>query len=139
MKILVIDDDPQIAEVVTIAFELQWADAKVVVADSGESGLSVLERENPHLVILDIGLPGIDGFEVLKVIRSKSMVPVIMLTVRSDEEDVARALDLGADDYLTKPFSHLVLLARAQSVLRRYFVGSRSPVHVELPSVRFAQ
>jgi DNA-binding response OmpR family regulator len=128
LKILVIDDDPGITEVVSIAFELRWPDAKVMVAESGENGLLMLESENPQLIILDIGLPGIDGFDVLRATRSISNVPVIMLTARDDQTNIARALEMGADDYLTKPFSHLILLARAQALIRRSFIGAETSV-----------
>ena len=119
LKILIIDDDPNVREVVSLAFELRWPDANVLTAESGESGLMILEIENPQLMILDIGLPGIDGYDVLSATRSISNLPIIILTARDEETSATRALDMGADDYLTKPFSHLVLLARAQAVLRR--------------------
>ena len=128
LKILIVDDDPGIREVVSLAFELRWPDAKVFVAERGESGLMILESENPQLMILDIGLPDIDGYEVLCAARSLSNLPIIMLTARGEEANVTRALDMGADDYLTKPFSHLILLARAQAVLRRSFTGAERPV-----------
>jgi len=128
MKILLIDDDPGIAETVSLAFELRWPDAKVLAAESGEMGLAVLDSQEFQLIILDIGLPGIDGFGVLGAIRSLSDVPVIMLTVRGAEADVVKALNMGADDYVVKPFSYLVLLARAQSVLRRTFTGIKNKV-----------
>ena len=128
LKILIIDDDPGIGEVVSLAFELRWPDAKVMVAESGESGLMILESEDPQLMILDIGLPGISGYEVLSATRSVSDLPIIMLTAREDESNIIRALDMGADDYLTKPFSHLVLLARAQAVLRRSLTGVEKSV-----------
>jgi DNA-binding response OmpR family regulator len=126
LKILVIEDNQGVAEVISLAFELHWPNAQVVIAETGEIGLWMLESENPQLVILDIGLPGIDGFDVLKATRSVSNVPVIMLTARGEEAYITRALDLGADDYLTKPFSHLVLLARAQAVLRRSLMGAET-------------
>lgn len=119
MKILIIDDSPGVREVVSLAFELHWPDANVLAAESGESGLMILETENPQLMILDIKLPGIDGYDVLRATRSVSDVPIIMLTAKDEETSATRALDMGADDYVTKPFSHLVLLARAQAVLRR--------------------
>ena len=119
MNVLLIDDDQDIADVVTLSFEMRWPDARVSVSSSGESGLSRLENENPQVIILDVGLPGMDGFEVLKAIRAISDVPVIMLTVRGSDEDVAGALDMGADDFVIKPFSPLVLLSRVQAVLRR--------------------
>ena len=123
MKILIIDDDPSIREVVSLAFELRWPDANVLTAESGEIGLMMLEIENPQLMILDIGLPGIDGYDVISATRSISHLPIIILTVRGEESSATRALDMGADDYLTKPFSHLVLLARVQAVLRRSLTG----------------
>ena len=91
----------------------------------------MMESENPDLVVLDIGLPDIDGLQILKEIRGFSDVPIIMLTVRDRDVDVARALELGADDYITKPFSHVELLARVQSVLRRVHAtgsGSEPPL-----------
>ena len=128
LKILVIEDNQGVAEVVSLALELRWPEARILIAETGESGLLMLESENPNLVILDIGLPGIDGFEVLKATRTVSDVPVIMLTARVNDTDVTRALDLGADDYITKPFSHLVFLARVQAVIRRSLVGSEASV-----------
>ncbi|MBI2855769.1 MAG: response regulator transcription factor [Chloroflexi bacterium] len=119
MKVLLIDDDPDIAETVGLAFELRWPNARVAVAQNGNAGLDMLESEDPQIVLLDVGLPDINGLQVLKHIRSVSNVPVIVLTVKDAETDVAWALDMGADDYVTKPFSHLVLLARVQAVLRR--------------------
>ena len=128
MKILIIDDDPGIRDVVSLAFELRWPDANVLGAESGEIGLMILEIENPQLMILDIGLPGIDGYAVLNATRAISDLPIIMLTARGEEASATRALDMGADDYITKPFSHLVLLARAQAVLRRSLRGVEKSV-----------
>ena len=120
MKILVIDDDPDIADMVSLAIELRWPDARISIAESGESGLAKLDAGNPDLIILDIGLPGIDGYEVITAIRSVSAVPVIMLTAREDQGSVTRALDLGADDSMTKPFSTSILLAGVQALIREY-------------------
>ena len=119
MKVLVIDDSPEIIEVVSLCFQLRWNGTEVIPASDGAKGLELLEAENPDLVILDIGLPDTDGFQVLREIRRFSQVPVIMLTVRGEDTDVARGLELGADDYITKPFSHVELMARVQAVLRR--------------------
>ncbi|GBD11611.1 Transcriptional regulatory protein KdpE [bacterium HR23] len=119
MKVLVIDDSPEIAEVVSLCFELRWPDTVVLSAPDGPTGLRLLREESPDLVILDVGLPAMDGFQVLRQIRSTSDVPVIMLTVRDADTDIARALEAGADDYITKPFSHIELMARVQAVLRR--------------------
>ena len=119
MKVLVIEDDPGIIEVVSLCFQLRWTGTTVVSAANGHRGVELVELESPDVVILDIGLPDMDGYQVLKEIRRFSDVPVIMLTVRSEDTDVAKGLELGADDYITKPFSHIELIARVQAVLRR--------------------
>jgi len=119
MKVVVIDDSPEIIEVVSLCFQLRWSGTTLVSASDGTKGLELIEAENPDLIILDVGLPDIDGFQVLREIRRFSQVPVIMLTVRGEDTDVARGLELGADDYVTKPFSHIELMARVQAVLRR--------------------
>ena len=119
MKALVIEDDPGIIETVTLCFQLRWSNATVVSASEGARGLEMVEQESPDVVILDVELPDTDGFQVLRELRTFSQVPVIMLTVRGEETDVARGLELGADDYVTKPFSHIELLARVQAVMRR--------------------
>jgi two-component system KDP operon response regulator KdpE len=119
MKVLVIEDDPGIIEVVSLCFQLRWSGTTVVSASTGNQGLELVETESPDVVILDIGLPDVDGYQILKEIRRFSDVPVLMLTVRSEDTDVARGLELGADDYITKPFSHIELIARVQAVLRR--------------------
>jgi len=119
MKVVVIDDAPDIAEVVTLCFQLRWSGTTVVSAGDGTKGLELIEAENPDVVILDIGLPDMDGFQVLREIRRFSQVPVIMLTVKGEDTDIAKGLELGADDYIVKPFSHIELIARVQAVLRR--------------------
>ena len=124
MNVVVIDDSPEIIEVVTLCFQLRWGNTTVSPANDGSKGLELVEKENPDLVILDIGLPDMDGFQVLREIRRFSQVPVIMLTVKNEDTDIAKGLELGADDYVTKPFSHIELLARAQAVMRRAVGGS---------------
>ncbi len=119
MKVLVIEDDPGIIEVVSLCFQLRWSGTNVISAANGRDGIALVETESPDVVILDIGLPDIDGYQVLKEIRRFSDVPVLMLTVRGEDTDVAKGLELGADDYITKPFSHIELIARVQAVLRR--------------------
>lgn len=120
---LIIDDDPGVVDVVSLAIELRWPDAIIPTAESGESGLDKLMDEEPDGVILDIGLPGIDGFEVLETIRTGSDIPVIMLTAREDQESIARAFDLGANDYISKPFSTSILLARIEAAIRQHTQG----------------
>jgi two-component system KDP operon response regulator KdpE len=119
MKILVVDDDPQILEAVSIGFQLQWQDCTVTPAVDGETGLHAFYEQDPDVVVLDVTLPGKNGFEILQEIRRISDVPVIMLTARGEEMAQVRGLELGADDYVVKPFSHLALLARIKAVLRR--------------------
>ena len=119
MKLLVVDDAEEVIEAATICFALQWRGTEVIGAYDGESGLDLVERERPDLVLLDIAMPGLDGFETLRGIRAFSDVPVIMLTARDDVLNKIKGLELGADDYVTKPFDHLELLARIRAVLRR--------------------
>src|SRR5438045_3680567 len=109
MKVLAVDDDPELLPLV--GFALRQGGYAVVEAGSGEEALQAFAAEAPDLVVLDVNLPGIDGFEVCRRLRQESAVPILMLTVRGEEEDLVRGLDLGADDYLTKPFSPRTLLA----------------------------
>jgi len=119
MKVLVVDDEPDVIEVVNLCFGLRWPEADVVSAKTGEEALQQLERDPPDLILLDIVLPGIDGFEVCEDVRRISDVPIVMVSARDSEVDKVRGLEMGADDYITKPFSHLELLARVRAVLRR--------------------
>jgi two-component system, OmpR family, KDP operon response regulator KdpE len=130
MRILVVDDEPDVVESVRLGFTLQWREIDVVGAPNGEAALDSIERERPDIVVLDIGLPDINGFEVLRQIRAFSDVPVVMLTARDDALDKVKGLELGADDYVTKPFNHLELMARVKAVLRRLDMpapASRAP------------
>ncbi len=117
MKILVADDDPDLLDLV--AYALGQSGYLVVKAGDGNAALSRFDSEAPDLVILDINMPGQSGFDVCAAIRGRSSAPVMMLTARGEEQDLVRALDLGADDYLTKPFSPRTLLARVKALLRR--------------------
>jgi two-component system KDP operon response regulator KdpE len=119
VRILVVDDEPDVVESVRIGFELQWREVEVVGAGGGEEALDRIENEHPDVVLLDIGLPDVDGYAVLRRIREFSDVPVLMLTARDDAMDKVKGLELGADDYVTKPFNHLELLARVRAVMRR--------------------
>ena len=130
MKILVVDDGPDVIESVRLGFTLQWREVDVIGATSGEGGLDAIEHEHPDIVLLDVGLPDLDGFEVLRQTRAFSDVPVVMLTARDDSMDKVKGLELGADDYVTKPFNHLELMARVRAVLRRLEMpapASRTP------------
>lgn len=116
-KILVIDDDLYIGEVVSLIFEPNRPDDVILKAIDGESGVQLVGAESPDVVILDIGLPGIDGFEVCRVIRRFSRVPIIFLTVRSTPEAVELARQVGGDDYMTKPFDSKELVKRVSALL----------------------
>jgi DNA-binding response OmpR family regulator len=123
LKVLIADDDQDLRDLV--AFTLTQAGYLVLKAPDGPSALKTVAEESPELVILDINMPGASGFQVCESIRRNSRVPIMMLTVRGEEEDLVRALELGADDYLTKPFSPRTLLARAKALLRR--AGTEGP------------
>jgi len=116
-KIAVIEDDRTLADLVK--YNLRREGIDVVGAADGITGLELIRREKPEAVILDVMLPGMDGFELTRLLRQESAVPVLMLTARSDEIDKVLGLELGADDYLTKPFSMRELLARVRAMLRR--------------------
>ncbi len=120
MRILVVDDVPDVVESVRLGFMLQWRDVEVLGAGTADEALDLVEREHPDIVLLDIGLPGMDGYGALAEIRRFSDVPVVMLTARDDAMDKVKGLELGADDYVTKPFNHLELMARVRAVLRRH-------------------
>ena len=119
MKLLVVDDSEEVIEAVTVSFNLQWRETEVIGAYGGETALDLIENERPDVVLLDIAMPGMDGFETLRQIRAFSDVPVIMLTAKDGVLDKVKGLELGADDYVTKPFDHLELLARVKALLRR--------------------
>ncbi len=118
-RILIVDDEPDVRRAVRLTIQLQEPEWEVLEAENGEAGLLKVEQEHPDLVLLDLIMPGMNGFETLEQIRLFSDVPVIILTVRDDELDKVRGLELGADDYIVKPFGHLELMARMRSVLRR--------------------
>jgi DNA-binding response OmpR family regulator len=126
MKILVVDDDQELSGL--ISYALRQAGYLAVEAADGPAALDAFEREEPSLVILDVNLPRLSGLEVCRRIRAASRIPVMMLTVRSGEEDQVQALDLGADDYLTKPFSPKTLLARVRALLRRSGMEKPAPL-----------
>ncbi len=142
MKVLIIEDSPDIVETISLCFELRWPEAKVISTPEGSKGLTLAETESPDIIILDLGLPDMDGFEVLKDIRSFSNVPIIIVTVRGDEMDRVRGLELGADDYIVKPFSHIELLARIKAVLRRTHMpelrAEEKPFHSPKLTIDFA-
>ena len=123
--ILVVDDEPRIVEAVGMNLELEGY--QVSSASNGYEALQKLTKDLPDLVILDVMMPEVDGFETLRKIREVSTVPVIMLTVRGEEIDKVKGLDLGADDYITKPFNPKELVLRIRAVLRRVEMPSPVP------------
>jgi len=127
-KILVVDDERPIIEV--LSYNLKQANYDVLVAWDGEEALALARREQPDLIILDLMLPKLDGIEVCRILRRERDVPIIMLTARDEEVDRVVGLELGADDYVVKPFSVRELLARVKSVLRR--VGPRPAVEAPM-------
>ncbi len=122
MKVLIVDDEARIVQGVRLYFEQAGFD--VLTAYDGPTGLDVALREDPDLVVLDLMLPGMDGLDICRKLRRESDVPIIMLTARVEEADKLVGLELGADDYVTKPFSPRELVARARAVLRR---ANRTP------------
>lgn len=116
-KILVVDDEKNIVDI--IAFNLHKEGYDVICAYDGEKGLALALSENPELILLDIMMPGLDGFEVCKKVRETSQTPIIMLTARAEEVDKVLGLELGADDYVTKPFGVRELMARVKANIRR--------------------
>jgi DNA-binding response OmpR family regulator len=135
-KILLVDDEPQMVDL--ISYSLQAEDFEVITAYNGEEALRKVESESPDLLVLDIMLPGIDGFEVCRQIRSHTTIPVLMLTAKKGEIDIISGLELGADDYVTKPFSHRELILRVKVILRRTgFSYSGNTIKVRDLSVDF--
>lgn len=117
MKALIVDDDRVLADV--LAFTLRREGFQIVLAYDGEAALACWAEEQPDLVVLDVNMPRLDGFAVCQRIREQADTPIILLTVRGEEDDIVHGLKLGADDYITKPFSPRQLVARAHAVLRR--------------------
>ena len=129
MKALIVDDDRVLADV--LAFTLRREGFQITLAYDGEAALERWAEEQPDLIVLDVNMPRLDGFAVCRRIRERADTPIILLTVRGEEDDIVHGLKLGADDYITKPFSPRQLVARAHAVLRR---AGRSVV----PAIRHA-
>ena len=142
--ILIVDDEPKIVKLVRDYFER--AGFGVRVAADGKTALSLARTEKPDLIVLDLGLPGLDGLDVTRELRKVSTVPIIMLTGRSEETDKLIGLELGADDYITKPFSPKELVARARAVFRRmetYAAAGQEVLHaadltLDIPRMRLS-
>ena len=125
VNILIVDDDPGLRNVLTVALEREGY--QIQTRANGQDAVSHVFRENPDLVILDIGLPALDGFAVCRQIRTRSQVPVLFLTAREDEIDRVLGFELGADDYVTKPFSPRELVARVRAILKRSGNAAQQP------------
>lgn len=141
MKVLIIEDDREIVEIITLAFEIRWPGVTLINTHLGLKGVELVETEDPDVIILDLGLPDTNGFDVLKEIRTFSDVPVMILTVRGEEADVVKGLEWGADDYMVKPFRQLELLSRIKALTRRstFITNETTITHGELrfnPTVR---
>jgi two-component system KDP operon response regulator KdpE len=124
-RILIVDDEMSILKF--LRSNLEERDYTVISATDGEEALQIIERELPDLIILDVMMPKMDGFEVCRRLREWSQIPIIMLSARGDESDKVQCLDLGADDYIVKPFGANELMARVSAVLRRTKAASPSP------------
>ncbi len=132
MKALIIEDNADVVEAVSLCLQLRWPEVIIFKAAEGDRGIEILRAESFDVIILDLNLPDIDGLDLLREIRSFSNVPVIILTVRGKEDDQARGLEIGADDYILKPFRARDLVARVNAILRR----SRVPqITMEQPSL----
>jgi two-component system KDP operon response regulator KdpE len=136
MKILVVDDEPDVRALVSTALEYSPVDVEMLEAGDGEEALRLIRTSQPDMIILDLALPTRDGFSVLEELRRESTLPVIVLTARGMEHDKIRGLELGADDYMTKPFSPRELVARIQTVLRRTATPAQRPGTIERGEVR---
>jgi DNA-binding response OmpR family regulator len=124
MKALIVDDDRVLADV--LSFTLRREGFQIIQAHDGREALERWAQERPDLIVLDVNLPRVDGFTVCREIRQEADTPILLLTVRGEEDDIVRGLELGADDYITKPFSPRQLVARAHAVLRRAGIASPS-------------
>ena len=137
-KILIVDDDNNIAELISLYLTKECYDTKIV--NDGEEALHAFEHYNPNLILLDLMLPGIDGYQVCREIRTKSNVPIIMLSAKGEIFDKVLGLELGADDYILKPFDSKELVARVKAVLRRFQPAPSAPAvpagkYVEYPDL----
>jgi len=118
MKILIIEDDNNITKAIGFAFQVGWPTIKLISAEWGQEGLGLVEKESPDIVILDLGLPDMNGLDVIKQIRLFSQIPILVLTVDTDETTIVQALELGANEYITKPFRQMELIARVKSLVK---------------------
>ncbi|MBI4220226.1 MAG: response regulator transcription factor [Chloroflexi bacterium] len=124
MKVLVVEDAPEVVDTIKMCVSIRWPGSTVVTAMRGGDAARLVESEGPDVVLLDLGLPDVDGLDVLQEVRTFSDVPLLIISVQHDDLSRVKGLELGADDYIVKPFSHTELLARIRAVLRR--AGNRA-------------
>ena len=134
-KILIVDDDVNIAELISLYLTKECYDTRMV--HDGEEALQVYEQYEPNLILLDLMLPGMDGYQVCREIRAKSNLPIIMLSAKGEIFDKVLGLELGADDYIMKPFDSKELVARVKAVLRRYQPVKQEPVAAHIKCVEY--
>ena len=133
-KILLIEDDHEVVETVLLIFNYHWPEAHLAYSYLGKTGIEMVKTEKPDAIILDLGLPDISGFDVMREIRLISSVPIIVLTAHSAEDEIVKALEEEATDYIIKPFRHRELLARVESHVNRWKMNEiRTIVHREIP------
>ena len=135
-KILIVDDDANIAELISLYLTKECFETMIV--GDGESALSAVDTFAPNLILLDLMLPGIDGYQVCREVRSRSAVPIIMLSAKGEIFDKVLGLELGADDYMEKPFDAKELVARVKAVLRRYKPAAAAPAKPAVECVEYA-
>ena len=136
-RILIIEDEVEIAELISLYLSNDGLES--VHAETAEDAFEIVEKENIDLIVLDINLPGMDGFEFLQKLRNRKKIPVIIVSARQDDADMVLGLGTGADDYVTKPFSPKVLIARIRSNLRRYFDSAGSSENKSLNTLDFGE
>lgn len=134
-KILIVDDDNNIAELISLYLTKECYDTEIV--NDGEDALKAFESYRPNLILLDLMLPGIDGYQVCREIRAKSSIPIIMLSAKGEIFDKVLGLELGADDYMEKPFDSKELVARVKAVLRRYKPAAAAPEAADIRCVEY--
>lgn len=128
VKLLIIEDDEEIVEAVSLAFQIRWPEAQIISTRYGKKGVDLIESEQPDIVILDLGLPDTNGFDVLREIRRFSDIPIIIVTVRAEEADIVKGLEWGADDYIVKPFRQLELISRIKAQTRKPGLGEEENI-----------
>ncbi|MCL2149691.1 MAG: response regulator transcription factor [Dehalococcoidia bacterium] len=128
MQFLIVDDDENTLDYIANAFEVAWPEVRVLTASLGVESLKILREKAPDAILLDLGLPDISGFDVIKNIRLTSNSPIMVITAREEDSSIVKALSLGADEYLVKPFGQLALIARVKALVRRCADEIQEPV-----------